>query len=226
MIRLLLAAVCVWAFAISPASAQISAGAKAKLDALKSEPTVRELQEAALQYFRVNNEQINSMRSRASLKGLAPVFEVSGGFARSDMDEQTDNYLLGLQPWIVRGALGDGYDVRGKVSWNFGQLVFNAEELDVASLAGLVEGILKEATRLYYMRRRLQVDMILTPPTDQASLLTKQLRLEELTGLLDAMSGGWFQEELSRRGLRTQAPSAPVNSVQPSAPAVPAAPSP
>ena len=50
------------------------------------------------------------MRSRASLKGLAPVFEVSGGFARSDMDEQTDNYLLGLTPWIVRGALGDGYE--------------------------------------------------------------------------------------------------------------------
>ena len=88
--------------------------------------------------------------------------------------------------------------MRGKVAWNLPQLVFNAEELDVASLAGLVEGLLKESTRLYYMRRRLQVDMILTPPTDQASLLTKQLRLEELTGLIDAMTGGWFSRALGK----------------------------
>ena len=27
-------------------------------------------------------------------------------------------------------------------------------------------------------------------------MLTKELRLEELTGLIDAMTGGWFQKEL------------------------------
>ena len=66
----------------------------------------------------------------------------------------------------------------------------------MASLAGLVEGILKESTRLYYMRKRLQVDMILKPPTDQATILSKQLRIEELTAMLDAMTGGWYQRAL------------------------------
>jgi hypothetical protein len=94
------------------------------------------------------------------------------------------------------------------LTWNLPQLVFNAEELDVASLAGLMEGLLKESTRLYFMRRRLQVDMILTPPTDQASLLSKDLRLQELTGLLDAMTGGWFQQALTTGGQRSgQAPA-------------------
>jgi hypothetical protein len=182
------------------------------LDALKTEPSVREVQEAALRYFRVNTDQVNSMRSRASMKAAVPVFEVSGGFTHSDLGEDTRNFekIVGPTPgnpeglWIDRSADGNGFDVRGKLSWNFPQLVFNAEELDVASLAGLVEGLLKESTRLYYMRRRLQVDMVLTPPADQASLLTKQLRLEELTGLIDAMTGGWFSETLVERESRME----------------------
>jgi hypothetical protein len=171
-----------------------------KLDALKAEPGVRDVQEAALQYFSVNTEQVNSMRSRASWKAMAPVVEVSGGFVDSSLNETTDHYEYNFLPWVTRGAAGEGFDVRGKLAWNLPQLVFNAEELDVASLAGLVEGLLKESTRLYYMRRRLQVDMILTPPADQASLLTKQLRLEELTGLIDAMTGGWFSQALESAG--------------------------
>ncbi len=167
---------------------------------LKREPSVREVQEAALRYFKVNQDQVASMRGRAAWKALLPVTEVSGGYTRSDMDEDTMNLEFARdEPWVIRGAGGKAYEIRGKLAWNLPQLIFNAEELDVASLAGLMEGILKEATRLYFMRRRLQVDMILTPPTDQASLLTKELRLEELTGLIDAMTGGWFQRELAKR---------------------------
>ena len=89
-----------------------------------------------------------------------------------------------------------GWNVRGKATLNLPRLIFNPEELDVASLAGLVEGILKESTRLYYMRKRLQVDMVLKPPTDQATLISKRLRIEELTAMLDAMTGGWYQKAL------------------------------
>ena len=172
---------------------------KAKLQLLKGEPNVRAVQEAALRYFRVNRDQVTSMRSRAGWKALLPVAEISGGYTRSKLDEDTINLEFDANsPWIVRGAGGTGYEVRSKLSWNLPQLVFNAEELDVASLAGLIEGMLKETTRLYFMRRRLQIDMILTPANDLATLLTKRLRLEELTALLDAMTGGWFQSALDR----------------------------
>jgi hypothetical protein len=182
------------------AAARNPRSVSARVAELKREPTVREVQEAALRYFKVNQDQVSSMRGRASWKALLPVTEVSGGYTRSDMDEDTMNLEFARdEPWVIRGAGGKAYEIRGKLAWNLPQLIFNAEELDVASLAGLMEGILKEATRLYFMRRRLQVDMILTPPTDQASLLTKELRLEELTGLIDAMSGGWFQRELAKR---------------------------
>jgi hypothetical protein len=187
---------------------------------LKLEPNVRAVQEAALRYFRVNGEQVSSMRTRASWKAVVPVAEVSGGFARSTIDEDTFNfevfndetlYSKGLTqvPWVVKGSGGDAFEIRGKLTWNLPRLIFNAEELDVASLAGLMEGLLKEATRLYFMRRRLQVDLILTPPTDQATYLSKQLRMEELTGLIDAMTGGWFQRSLTRKNRKRPGGSAP-----------------
>jgi hypothetical protein len=190
-------------------TAQLAAtpdGVHEALAELKREPNVRNVQEAALEYFRVNQDQIDSMRSRARLKALAPVLEVSGGYTKSELDDVNFNAAEGFgvqsfqdgltEPWIIRGSGGMGWNIRGKATINLPRLIFNPEELDVASLAGLVEGILKESTRLYYMRRRLQVDMILKPPTDQATMLSKQLRIEELTAMLDAMTGGWYQTAL------------------------------
>ena len=113
------------------ASAQRSV--QQQLEKLKREPTVRQVQEAALRYFKVNQNTVASMRSRAGIKALAPVMEVSGGFNRSTLDEDTINQEFDrTDPWIIKGAGGDAWNVRGKLTWNLPLLVFNAEELDVA----------------------------------------------------------------------------------------------
>jgi hypothetical protein len=177
-------------------------GKKARLARLKLEPSCPDVQSAALGYFSINKERVNSFRRGASLKALMPVVEVSGGYLDSTLDESTrDEVNYPGDDWLLKGAGGYGWEARGKLAWNLPQLVFNAEVLDVASLAGLVQAILKEVTRLYYMRRRLQLDLILNPPADEATLLTKELRLEELTALLDAMTGGYYQKEMAKRGL-------------------------
>lgn len=225
---------------VTLAQAALAPDVSAQLTKLKREPSVRNVQEAALEYFRVNQDQIDSMRTRAKYKALAPVLEVSGGYTSSQLDDLNFNASEGFglaawqdgttEPWIVRGSGGMGWNIRAKMTLNLPRLVFNPEELDVASLAGLVEGILKESTRLYYMRRRLQVDMILKPPTDQATLLSKQLRIEELTAMLDAMTGGWYQNALdvaAGRRSRTEAqrPAAPYPDSRLAVPTLPASPS-
>lgn len=183
----------------SASSAQDRSEALARL---KREPSCPDVQKAALGYFNINKERVESLRRGAAYKALMPVLELSGGFAQSRLDENTtDNIWYPGNVWLEKGAGGYAWDTRGKLVWNLPQLVFNAEELDVASLAGLVQSILKEVTRLYYMRRRLQMDLVLNPPADEATRLTKELRLEELTALLDAMTGGFFERELKRRGL-------------------------
>jgi len=174
---------------------------QAELDRLKLEPSCPEVQKEALAYFNINKARVNSFRRGASLKALMPVVEVSGGYVDSDLKEDTWDFLQTDEQWLDKLAGGSAWDARGKLAWNLPQLVFNAEVLDVASLAGLVQSVLKEVTRLYYMRRRLQLDLILNPPGDEATRLTKELRLEELTALLDAMTGGYYQKELEKRGL-------------------------
>jgi len=196
----LIIALAAWA---SPARAQTGSAAEGRLAALEREPTCQEVQEMALKYFNISGRQVDSLRTRAKAKALLPVLEVSGGYTDSNIDEVTNNELefpSALNgPWLIKGAAGNAWDVRGKATWDLPRLVFNSEVLDVASLAGLMQGVLKEATRLYYMRRRLQVDLILAPPSDPATLLSKQMRLNELTSLIDAITGGWFSEELARR---------------------------
>ncbi len=185
---------------------------QAALDRLKLEPSCPDVQKQALAYFNINKERVNSFRRGASVKALMPVVEVSGGFVDSTMDENTHDLIQWPdEPWLIKGAGGSAWDARGKLAWNLPQLVFNAEVLDVASLAGLVQSVLKEVTRLYYMRRRLQLDLILNPPADEATRLTKELRLEELTALLDAMTGGYYQKELEKRGLLGQSSEAGTN---------------
>ncbi|MBM4355242.1 MAG: hypothetical protein FJ109_15900 [Deltaproteobacteria bacterium] len=182
-----------------------AAGQDKQADAprIKAEPTCVEVQRAALAHFEVDNEKVRAMRRGASRKGAVPVFELSGGYSEADLDETTFDraQFQDDKPWLLKGAGGTAWDARARMSWNLPDLVFNAEELDVASLAGMVQGLIKEVTRLYYMRRRLQYDLVLNPPTDENSRVTKELRLEEMTALLDALTGGWFQKELVRRGL-------------------------
>lgn len=126
------------------------------------------------------------------------VMEVLGGFIRIDLDEEIKNFekFIDGSFWLFKGAGGEVYEFCGKLSWNLFQLVFNFEELDVVSLVGLMEGILKEFMCLYFMCRCFQVDMILLLSIDWVSFLSKQLCLEELIGFIDVMMGGWFQCEL------------------------------
>ena len=182
------------------ARAQVNTTAQTKLAALEREPTCQQVQEMSLKYFNISGRQVDSLRTRAKAKAILPVLEVSGGYTDSDIRENTTNFDYGHdQLWLGKGAAGNAWDVRGKATWDLPRLVFNSEVLDVASLAGLMQGVLKEATRLYYMRRRLQVDLILSPPSDPATLLSKQMRLDELTSLIDAITGGWFSSELTKR---------------------------
>ena len=56
--------------------------------------------------------------------------------------------------------------------------------------------MLDEVTRLYFDRRRLQVDMLLKASPDLKAQLENELRLQELTANLDAYTGGAFSAAL------------------------------
>ena len=58
---------------------------------------------------------------------------------------------------------------------------------------------LDEVTRLYFDRRRLQVEQLLSPPSDIKTQIKNELRLQELTASIDALTGGKFSAALPRK---------------------------
>jgi hypothetical protein len=171
----------------------------------KHEPSVQAVQDAAIRYYQVHPDRIKSLRSNAQLKALVPV--ISTGFANaigSQKRVMSDGLYLHLESgWKENEAVNlDSMAFQVGATWNLDRLVFNAEVLDVQSLIGILDGVVREVTTIYYIRRRLQIDNLLRPPTDLASKISSTIRIEELTGLLDAMTGAFMSKSLkaAKRG--------------------------
>ncbi|MCA9544850.1 MAG: hypothetical protein KC613_10685 [Myxococcales bacterium] len=191
-------AILVLALSAAPALGQsrFSPHVEGALEDLKrTEPTIQEAQKAALAFFNVSPDTLSSMRGRAAWKAILP--EVSVRYRTGLNTAESRDFALGSglsanEPAARSEAEGQLDEIQVAGTWNLPRLLFNSEVLDVSSVAVLQEGVLKNVTRLYYTRRRLQVDLILNPPRDAASRLSKELRIEELTATLDALTGNLF----------------------------------
>ena len=60
----------------------------------------------------------------------------------------------------------------------------------------LRDDILDEVTRTYFERRRLQIALLTQPPADEKQVIDKELRLQELTAMIDGLTGGYFSTHL------------------------------
>jgi hypothetical protein len=83
--------------------------------------------------------------------------------------------------------------------WDLRELAFNPSEVQVYGLVGIQRDLILEVTRTYFLRRQLLVRLALRPPADQLARATLDLRVEEYTAILDALTGGWFSRA-QRRG--------------------------
>ncbi len=163
------------------------------------EPDIREVQVAAINYYNVSPQKISSLRSRTRSKALIPGLSVGFTNSLSSFNRSVDDIIfrnVGIAKLENQNADFVGFSA--SASWSLDRLVFNAEELDVMSLIGIQDGLQREVTALYYVRRRLQIEMLLNPPKSLASRLSGRLRLEELTGLLDAYTGGYFSKKIAK----------------------------
>lgn len=188
---------------IAPAERRnVAAEVKALLARYKNEPTIREVQEAAARNVDVNPERMRSWRSRSRMAALAP-----GVRAEYRYVGQFDQRLKagGDAADTQQDTFGTQHRPLARVDWDLNKLVFNPDELrvssEISSLVRLRESVLNQVTKIYYERRRLQVELDLTPPTDVSSRVRKELRLQELVADLDSLTGGYFSKKLVESGL-------------------------
>lgn len=200
---LLIATAAVCAFGAGAGSARADDEVDRFLRRFDNEPAIREVQLAAIRYYNVSPERISSLRSRTRSKALVPGISIGVTNSLSSFNLAVDDIVF-RQRGVARfeDQTADFLGFTASASWGLDRLVFNAEELDVMSLIGIQDGIQREVTALYYVRRRLQIELELNPPTSLEARLSGRLRLEELTGLLDAYTGGFFSREIGKRSKR------------------------
>jgi hypothetical protein len=162
------------------------------------DPPIAKVQQAALEHFRVAQDDLSGYRTSARLKGLMP--SVTGSYSQDN--NRLDTFNTNRQEWRGEAAfnaadpqlagaesgLGRGY--AASVSWNLSSLVFDSNMLETYALVGIHEDILKEVTRLYYTRQHNILALELNPPSDARARAALYLRTREIEAMLDGLTGG------------------------------------
>ena len=117
-----------------------------------------------------------------------------------------DRYITDYWHWdsgtspdtLQKGKDAIAWDIT--MTWDMSELIWTNDQTAIDSRSKLMvelrDDILNEVTRIYFERRRLQIELFTLPPQDLKLGLEKELRLQELTADLDAMTGGYFSSEL------------------------------
>ncbi len=99
---------------------------------------------------------------------------------------------------------GQIQEYKVRLVWELDKLIMSSERIRVINeaqdIVKLRDKVLAEVTRLYFERRRLQVERLLAPKADMLARVKDELRLMELTANLDALTGGAFSSALARPG--------------------------
>ncbi|MCK4463887.1 MAG: hypothetical protein KAU58_06210, partial [Candidatus Omnitrophica bacterium] len=163
-----------------------------------SEPSIRNVQEMAVTYAEVHPDKIRKWRNGAKLRGILP--KITFGIDRNTSDEL--HWDTGGSDTLVIGPDKEKTSWDITCTWDLGDFIYNEHQttIDIRSklMVQLREDILNEVTRLYFERRRLQMELADDKPITQARRIKKDLRLQELTASIDALTGGTFSDALKR----------------------------
>lgn len=168
---------------------------------ISREPSISDIQQAAIEYAEVSPEKIEWMRHSAKNKAWLP--NVSAGLD-GDINRTIDLDRGGTQDpdFYIEGPRDKGWGWDVNLTWDLGELIWNDDQtnIDVRSklMVQLRNDVLDEVTKLYFERRRLQCELYANPPENEGQRLFNQLRLDELTANIDALTGGYLSAALKR----------------------------
>ncbi|MBU4251936.1 MAG: hypothetical protein KKC39_06320 [Candidatus Omnitrophica bacterium] len=166
---------------------------------LKYEPGVREVQEAAIKYAQVSPEKILQWRKDAAKKAFLPKINI--GLDRNSTDLwhwEGGSTVKSEDDVLRRGRESIDWDV--SLSWDLSDLIWNNAQtsIDVRSklMVELRNDILDQVNKLYFERLRVKSELDNLALEDRHKRFQKQLKLEELTASLDAVTSGYYSEQL------------------------------
>jgi hypothetical protein len=176
----------VYAFEVNDFNAEVDLKINKNLDqSFKREPTIQEVQQMVVEYCDVSNDKIASWHKQARARALLP--DLSFGYGNNVYGSYNGVFAVGPNDWQVN------------VSWDLGDFLYSTDQTSIDARSRLMvqlrNDVLAEATQLYYERKKLQIELtdgLLSPD----ELSRKQIRLEEVSALLDRLTGGAFSKVL------------------------------
>ena len=176
---------------------------------LKDEPQISKVQQAAIKYAEVEPGKIMRWRKQAKTRAWLPKITVD---MDRDMDRTTSNSIWGTYSSNgIPGRYFVGPDDITKynnknwgvsLTWELGDLIFSDDQtnIDVRSrlMVELRDDILDEVTKLYFERLRLKMELDNLSIEDRKKRFEKELKLQELTAMLDALTEGYFSQQINK----------------------------
>ncbi|MDY0000077.1 MAG: hypothetical protein RBU30_02155, partial [Polyangia bacterium] len=162
------------------------------------EPSVDKAQRAAVRLALAGHQLPARLLRAAPRAAWLPKVQLGAG-AQQRRDRRLEEEVG--SPSFLRADAANQITYEIKLSWDLPRLIFEPNTLKVVReaqrITELREQVVMQVTRLYFERRRLQIEILARPSASAATALGRELRLAELTAILNALTGGLFG---SRRG--------------------------
>jgi len=165
----------------------------------RNEPSIREIQDAALRYNEVHPDKIRKWRNALKYRALFPSVSL-------DYDK-TIYGTAGTSTYDGKSYVGPR-DWGLSLSWDVGNLVWNSYEDDVDTRSRLVTqlriNILDDINATYFERLRTKEGLMNKSYNNSVERMKDELRLKELTASLDGYTGGYFSKRLKELREKTK----------------------
>ncbi|HDL64943.1 MAG TPA: hypothetical protein ENH12_06095 [Proteobacteria bacterium] len=95
------------------------------------------------------------------------------------------------------------HDKRWKIAlaWDLRDFLYNKEQVRISKeardLVELRQDVLEEVNTYFFDRRRAQIEMLFSPPSDVRSKIDLQLQIARVTASIDALTGGYLSNALA-----------------------------
>lgn len=165
----------------------------------RDEPTIGELQRAAIKYAEVEPGKITNWRRQAAMKALLP--DISVGYD-TDTYRTIDAYNYGGKTTYTVGPDdgAKGWDV--SASWDLGDLIYNESQTSIDSRSKLMvqlrNDVLDQLNPAYFERKKLQLELLKIPDKTSQAFLEREIRIEELTATIDGLTGGYLSRRMGK----------------------------
>ena len=171
------------------------------------EPDIKEIHELAVDYAEVHPEKISQWRHLAKKRAWFPkvTMGVDGDRNRTIGDSLWGSYGSGGQHYVGPDdkTFYDNFSWDISLSWELGDLIWSTDQTTIDSRSKLMvelrEDVLDQVTRLFFERRRIQVELISLAQFDPQVKIDKEMRIDELTALIDAFTGGEFSRRIRKK---------------------------